>query len=152
MRKFIIASFLTLLSAAAVAAPSDRENCKKMAEFAKGIATLKLTGVTLENFHAYITRPRVQTYPIQSVSKFVYSLENADPEKVYRELNSRCVAAGYQTMYSYFEFQEKYAELELNVASLTEQNSMLMNTITSQEVTIQELKEEIESLQRRGRR
>lgn len=133
MRKLLIAISLVLAAPAFAAAPkpvsAELANCKKMADYGKGIASLKETGVTFDQFQNYITEPKVQTFPIQTVSKYVYDL-NTTPDGVYTQLFNNCTITGYDKLLGYFEREQKLINLQKQNDELVAQNVALQTRVT----------------------
>jgi hypothetical protein len=130
MRKFIIALSLILCAPAFAAGPKAKPtdveiaNCKKMADYGKGIASLKETGVTIDQFASYITEPKVQTFPIRTVSKYVYEL-NSTPDQVYQQLFDNCIITGYSKQLAYFQREQEIADLQKQNQELIVENAAL---------------------------
>jgi hypothetical protein len=130
---FLIAMFV---AGAVSAAPAIDVNCDKVGIFAKGIATVKETGITEFDIDSYISVPKIQPYPITWIRHRIYA-DNLSGDAAYSRFYTACVLVGFTHLMNYAQEQDHLANLIEENETLKKENTHLLdqvNQITNQYV------------------
>lgn len=103
-------------------------DCDNVAKFAKGMATLKETGLTEPQLQEHISLPTIQPFPITLIRKQIYA-DNLNGQQAYDAYYSKCVVVGYKQLLSIMEDEDELARLANENATLIEQTSDLTKQV-----------------------
>lgn len=74
--------------------------CDQLATYARGIAVMKESGVTMADIDLYTAKPVAIAFPLQRIKVDVFFNEYADPAAAYTHFYSACNTAGYDQILS----------------------------------------------------
>jgi hypothetical protein len=127
MKYVLMVLCLTLAGVANAAKEQPKDaNCHKVAEFANGIAKIKLAGYDIDALKSFVSEPKTATFPLQIVKQQIYN-SDITPEAAYTKYYSQCVAVGYDALYEYYTHEHQRQQLEVDVAGLRAENVQLRN-------------------------
>lgn len=153
MKSLLIVAAL-VMSTGTFAAGKEVVNpdCQKMAQNAKGFATLRQTGLatTPEQFASFVVTPVVQSYPIKAILQYVFDQKDQTPDQVYASLYGRCTLMGYSELYSYFQDREstEKVQAELNIVKAQLEEALVENRKLTESYS--SMRAQLVSVQSRG--
>ncbi len=103
-------------------------DCIEVAKFARGMATLRQTGLTEKQLEAHISQPTIQPFPITLIRKQIYA-DNLTGPQAYDTYYTKCQAVGYKQLLSIMEDEDELARLTSENAILIERTSVLTQQV-----------------------
>lgn len=131
MKRLIVIAALVMSTSAFAAKEPINVDCQKMAQNAKGFATLKATGLasTPEQFASFVVTPVVQSYPIKALLEWTFEQKDQTPDQVFASLYGRCMLMGYNELFTYFQEREatEKVQAELNIVKAQLEEARIEN-------------------------